>query len=76
MSRLRKRHCRPTRTAGNFAGLDQAVDRPEVDLEVLEYLFGREKAFVRHIERTLPDNSDLVRWKRKFRKSEFQVAGG
>ena len=33
---------------GNLARLDQAVDRPQVDLEVLEYLFGRQKAFFDH----------------------------
>ena len=32
----------------DLAGLDQAVDRAEVDLEVLEDLFGRQEAFVHH----------------------------
>ena len=32
----------------NLAGLDQAVDRPQVDLEVLQDFFGREKRFVNH----------------------------
>ena len=32
----------------NLARLDQAVDRPEIDLQVLEYLFGRQEAFIDH----------------------------
>ena len=31
---------------GNLSRLDQAVDRAEVDLEVLEHLFGRQEHFV------------------------------
>jgi hypothetical protein len=30
----------------DFAGLDQPVHRPKVDLEVLQDFFGREKDFV------------------------------
>ena len=48
MSRLRNRHWRPTRTAGNLAGLDQPVDRAQVDLEVLQDFLGRQKRFVNH----------------------------
>ena len=33
---------------GNLAGLDQPVHRAQVDLEVLEDFFGREKRFVNH----------------------------
>ena len=33
---------------GNLAGLDQPVDGPQVDLEVLQDFFGREKRFVNH----------------------------
>ena len=33
---------------GNLPGLDQPVDRPQVDLEVLEDFFGRQKRFVNH----------------------------
>ena len=32
----------------NLPGLDQPVDRAEVDLEVFEYLFGRQKPFFHH----------------------------
>ena len=48
MSRLRKRHWRPTRTAGNLPRFDQPVDRSKVDLEVFQDFFGREKRFVNH----------------------------
>ena len=34
----------------DLAGLDQPVDRPQVDLEVLEDLLGRQKPFVNHVE--------------------------
>ena len=33
---------------GNLAGLDEAVHRPKVDLEVFQDLFCREKRFVNH----------------------------
>ena len=33
----------------DLARLDQPVDGPQVDLEVLEHLFGRQKAFVHHL---------------------------
>ena len=33
---------------GNLAGLDQPVHGAQIDLEVLEYLFGRQKRFVHH----------------------------
>ena len=33
---------------GDLAGFDQPVDRPEVDLEVLEHLLGRQKRLVHH----------------------------
>ena len=40
----------------DLAGLDQPVDRAEVDLEVLEDLFGRQEAFVDHVGGTLSDS--------------------
>src|SRR5262249_37347740 len=33
---------------GDLAGLDQPVDGPQIDLEVLEHLLGRQEAFVDH----------------------------
>src|SRR5262245_51491007 len=40
----------------DLSGLDQAIHRAQVDLEVLEYLFGRQKSFVGHFGRTLSDS--------------------
>src|SRR4029450_10804118 len=34
----------------DLSRLDQAVDGPQVDLEVIEYLFGRQEAFVHRCE--------------------------
>ena len=33
---------------GNLAGLDQPVDRPQVDLEVLQDFVGGQKSFIDH----------------------------
>ena len=41
----------------NLPRLDEPIDRPQIHLEVFEYLLGRQKAFVHHAERTLSDSS-------------------
>ena len=50
MSRLPEAPLAADADRGNLARLDQPVDRTQVDLEVLQHLFGREKGFVDHVK--------------------------